>query len=102
MRSDEMEEEKIAGPLKPERATESASAVVRLCTVVVHEHAAETAVAKQSAAEFSHFRRCLQPARRFRIELAKFLQLAILLFGQKLDAHSGGHVHRACFRFKFL
>src|ERR1017187_2301718 len=68
--------------LDPQRPTEPPSGVVRFRTVVIRENGVEAAIAKQSAAEFPDSRRCSHPARRFRIEISKFLQLSILFFRQ--------------------
>jgi len=43
----------LAQNLYPERAAESSGGIVRFCAVVVHENRVETAITKQSAAEFS-------------------------------------------------
>jgi hypothetical protein len=46
--------------------------------------------------------RRLDPARRLGVERAELLQLAILLFGQELDAHGSGHPERAVLRLVLL
>src|SRR4051812_41640720 len=86
----------------PQRATEASAAVVRLRAVVIHEDTPEAAIAEKRAAEFSHLRGCFQPARRLRIEISQRLQVAVLLLGQKLDAHGGRHVRGAVLRLEFL
>src|SRR5450432_2123491 len=73
--------------LDPERATKTSGSIVRLRTVVTHEDAAVAAITIERATKFSDIRRCCNPARRLRIELAQLLQLEILFFRQKLDAH---------------
>src|SRR5437773_2184662 len=62
--------------LDPERATERSAAIIRLRTVMIHEDVTEAAITKEGAAEFSNISRCFHPARRFRIEISKFLQLS--------------------------
>src|SRR4051812_28674687 len=88
--------------LDPQRATETPGGVVRLRTVVIQEDVAEASIAKEGALEFPDFRRCFHPARRFRIELSKFLQLSILFFHQKLDAHGSCHIHSGSFWLVFF
>src|SRR5882724_11323281 len=88
---------RVAQNLDPQRATERPGGIVRLRTVVIHEDMVEAAIAKEGALEFPDFRRCFHPARRFRIELSKFLQLSILFFRQKLDAHGSCHIHSGIF-----
>src|SRR5580658_1424228 len=83
-------------------ATERPGGIVRFRTVVIRENGVEAAITKEGAAEFSDSRRRIHPARRFRIELSKFLELSILFFGQELDAHGGGNVHRVVSWFIFL
>jgi hypothetical protein len=48
---------------------------------VIHENSVVAAITKEGAAEFSDIRWCFHPARRFRIEISKFLQPSILLPG---------------------
>ena len=64
----------------PQRAAEPSTGIVRFRTVVIYENSVVAAITKEGPAEFSDFGRCFHPARRFRIELSKFLQLAILVF----------------------
>ena len=66
--------------LDPQRATERPAAIVRLGAVVIHEDMAKTAITKERAAQFSNVSGSSHPTRRFRIELAKLLQLSILFF----------------------
>src|ERR1700730_6817253 len=66
--------------LAPKRAAECPSGVVRFRTVVMQENSVEAAITKEGAAELSDIRRCFHPARRFRIEISKFLHLSILFF----------------------
>ena len=87
--------------LDPQRATERPGAIVRLRTIVIHKDLAEAAITKESAAEFSNSSRCSHPARRLRIEISKFLQLSILFFRQKLNAHGRCHIDSVIFRFVF-
>src|SRR5581483_9867865 len=84
------------------RAAEAASGIVGVGAVVIQENRVVAAIAEEGAAEFSDLRRCLHPTGRLRIELAKFLQLAILLFGEKFDAHGGRHAHGVVFGFVFF
>lgn len=56
--------------LDSQRATERPCRIIRFRTVVIHENRVESAITKEGAAEFSYIRRCLHPARRFRIELS--------------------------------
>src|SRR5437667_8736947 len=56
------------------------SGIVSFRTVVIHENSVVAAITKEGAAEFSDIRRCFHPARRFRLEISKFLQLSILFF----------------------
>src|SRR5262245_55323892 len=88
--------------LNPERASERPRGIVRLRAVVIHEDMIVAAIAKERTVEFPDFRRCLHPARRFRIELSKFLQLSILFFRQKLDAHGNRHIHSGIFWLIFF
>src|SRR5215468_62261 len=62
----------------------------------------EAAIAKEGAVEFPDFGRCFHPARRFRIELSKFLQVPILFFSQQLDAHGSCHTHGGVFWLMFF
>src|SRR3989304_1190544 len=64
---------------------------------MIHEDIVVAAITKEGAAEFSNIRRCFHPARRFRIEISKFLQLSILFFRQKLNAHGSCHIYSAIF-----
>ena len=57
--------------LDPQRAAEPPGAIVRFCTVVIHEDMVVATIAKDGAAKFSNFRRCFHPARRFRIEISQ-------------------------------
>ena len=66
--------------LDPKRTTKRPSSIVRFRAVVIHENSVVAAITKEGAAEFSDIRRCFHPARRFRIEISKFLQLSILFF----------------------
>ena len=52
-----------------------------------------TAIAIESAPEFSYISRCLYPTLRFQIKFAKFLKLSILAFIQKLNTHSGCEIN---------
>src|SRR5690606_3318913 len=74
---------------------ETPAAVVRVRAVVVDEHTAVAAIAEQGPAESPHVLRRLDPAGRFRVKLPEGLQLPVLFFGQQLDAHGLGHLHRA-------
>src|SRR5260221_4732668 len=65
----------------PQRAAESPGGIIRFRTVVIREDMVVAAVTKEGAAEFSDVSRSLHPARRFRIELSRFLQLPVLSFG---------------------
>jgi len=47
---------------------------------MIHEDIAVAAISKDGAAKFPNVSGCLQPARRFRVEISKFLQLSILFF----------------------
>jgi hypothetical protein len=69
---------------------------------MTREDATISAIIIQRAAKLSHVRGCLHPARRFRIELSQLLKLQILLLRQELDAHGGGHIGGAVFRFMFF
>src|SRR5579863_4713612 len=62
----------------PYRTAKAPGGIVRFRAVVIQENGVEAAITKESAAEFSDGGRSLHPARRFRIEIPKFLQLAIL------------------------
>src|SRR6266542_2555823 len=94
---------KVQSPnLDPERATECPGAIVRLRSVVTHEDAAVAAITIERATEFSNISRCFHPARRLRIEIPEFLQLQILFFHQKLNAHGRSHIHSGVFRSMFL
>ena len=88
--------------LNPERSAESSGGVVGLCAVVIKEDRVVAAIAEEGTAEFSDWSRGLHPARCLRIEGSEFLQLSILLFGEKLNAHGGGHVHRAALGLVFF
>src|SRR5258708_3208230 len=66
--------------LDPQRATKRPSGIVRFRTVVIHENRVVAAITKEGAAKFSDIRRCFHPARRFRIEMSKFLQLSLFFF----------------------
>src|SRR6266446_5030916 len=88
--------------LEPKRATERPGAIVRLRAVVTHEDAAIAAITIKRAAEFSNISRCFHPARRLGIEISKFLQLLILFFRQKLDAHRGCQINSVIFWFMFF
>jgi hypothetical protein len=59
--------------LDPQRATESPGGIVRGCTVVIHEDSVVATITKEGTAEPSNIRRCFYPARRFQIEISKFL-----------------------------
>ena len=48
--------------LHSNRATKTSDAIIRLCTIVVHEHSAVPEIAKEGAAKFSYSIRCFQPA----------------------------------------
>ena len=61
--------------------------VIRLRAVATDKNAAVTAITIQRAAEFSDVSRRFPPARRLRVKLSKFLELEILFFRQKLNAH---------------
>jgi hypothetical protein len=67
--------------LDPEQATERPTGIVRFRTVVIHENRVVAAITKECAAEFSDITRGFHPARRFGIEISKFLQLSILFLG---------------------
>src|SRR3977135_2624683 len=88
--------------LDPWRATERPSGVVRFRTVVIHENSVVAAITKEGAAEFSDIRRRFYPARRFRIEISKFLQLAILIFRKKFNAKGSRHINNVIFWFMFF
>src|SRR5262249_16577461 len=88
--------------LDPHGATERPAGIVRFRTVVIDEDMVEAAIAKEGSVEFPDFRRCFHPARRFRIELTKFLQLSILFFRQKLDAHGSCHTDSGIFWLIFF
>src|SRR4051812_20163609 len=88
--------------LNLERRAEAAATVVRLRAVVIHEDTAKATIAKNSAAKFSNVSRRFQPSRRFRVKIPKFLQLLILLFRQKLNAHGRSQIHGTVFRFMFF
>ena len=62
-----------ANALDPQRATERPGGIVRFGTVVVDEDSVEAEIAEQGATEFSDSRWCSHPARRFRVEISKFL-----------------------------
>ena len=62
------------------QTTESPRGIVRLGAVVIRKDSVVPAIAEDGTAEFSDVRGRYYPARRFQIELAKFLQLSILLF----------------------
>ncbi len=64
---------------------------------MVDEHAAEAAVAEKRAAERSDLGRGEDPARRLEVELVERLEVAVLVFGEELDAHVGGDVEGAVF-----
>src|ERR1700687_5732081 len=66
--------------LDPYRPAEPSSGIVRFRTVVIQENSVVAAVTKEGSAEFSNVRRRFHPARRFRIEISKLLQLSILFF----------------------
>src|SRR5271157_173883 len=83
--------------LDPQRRREPPGGIVRFRTVVIQENSVEAAITKEGAAEFSDIRRCFHPARRFRIEISKFLQLSILFFRQKLNAHGRCHINYVIF-----
>lgn len=68
---------------------------------VIHEDAAEAAIAEDGAAKISDLRRGLQPAGGLRVEFAQSLQFVILPFRQQLDAHGRSQMHGAVFRFEF-
>src|SRR5579864_2005488 len=80
--------------LDPHRATKRPGGIVRFRTVVIYENSVEAAITKEGAAEFSDSRRRFHPARRFRIESSKFLQLSVLFLRQELNAHNSCHIHR--------
>src|SRR5258708_16140806 len=88
--------------LHPEGAAESPARIVRLRTVVVHEDAAEAAIAKNGATELSNLGRRFHPARRFRIEISKRLKFSLLFFRQQLDSDRSCHVDSAVFRLSFF
>src|ERR1039458_1100799 len=91
-----------SGCLNPEPGAEPPAAVVRFRTVVIKEDPAEASITKERTADFSHVRRRFYPARRLRIEISQLLQLQILFFRQKLNAHGRGHINGGVFRFKFF
>ncbi|MOA03752.1 hypothetical protein D3C78_1232740 [compost metagenome] len=59
---------------------------------MVHENPAVAPVAKQRPAQFSDLGRCGHPAGGFQVELAEFLEFAVLRVGQQRDAHGRGRV----------
>ena len=77
----------------PQRATERPGGIVRFRAVVIDEDGVVAAIAEEGTAEFSDSRRGSHPARRFRVEISKFLQFPILFFRQKLNAHSSRHIY---------
>src|SRR5262249_12977925 len=83
-------------------APEATGGVIRFSAVVIEKDGVVSAIAKESAAEFSDIRRSLYPARRFPIELAKFLQPAILLFRKELNAQGRCHIRCAASCFVFF
>src|ERR1700694_3442121 len=88
--------------LDSQRATERPGGIVRFRTVVIHENSVVAAITKEGAAEFPDIRRCFHPARRFRIEISKFLQLYILFSLKKLNAHASRHINSVVFWFMFF
>ncbi len=64
--------------LDPQASAEPPGGIVRFRAIVIHENSVVAAITKEGAAEFSDIRRCFYPARGFRIEFAKLLQLSIL------------------------
>ena len=91
-----------SGRLDSEGATETPGGVVGFGAVVIEEDGIETAVAEQGAAEFSDMGRGFDPARGFGVEFAEFLQVAVLVFGEKFDADGGGQIDGAVFGFVFF
>src|SRR5579871_6340372 len=96
-----------AGALNPQQTPETARTVEARTGVVINEDAIEAAVAEDGAAQPGDFFRRLQPALRLRVKAAQLLQLAILLFVQRLNAHARGHVqhvaeHRQTFVLAFF
>ena len=61
-------------------AAKTSGRVIRLRAVVIHENRVIAAITKKSAAQLANIHRRFYPARRFDIELAQLLQLAVLLF----------------------
>ena len=76
-------------PRKPLRS------VVRLRAVVIHEYLVIASIAEEGAAERPDVGRCPDPARGLGVEVAELLQISVLLFGEKVDAHRGSHFDRA-------
>src|SRR5579863_7174635 len=85
--------------LDPDAAAERSGRVIGFRAIVIKENGTEAAIAKKGAAEFSDIGRRLHPARGFGVELSEFLQFAILLFRQKLDAHRRCHFFGVPLRF---
>lgn len=69
---------------------------------MVGEDLVVAAITKEGTAELSNIRRCLHPARRFRVEIPKFLQFPILFLRQKLNAHRSRHIHSGIFWLVFF
>jgi hypothetical protein len=69
---------------------------------VIYENSVVAAITKEGAPKFSDIRRCFHPARRFRIEISKFLQLSILFPRLKLNAHCSRHINSVSFWFMFF
>ncbi len=88
--------------LDPERPTKPPGGIVGFRTVVIQKNRVEAAITKQGASESPDGRRRLHPARRFRIESSQFLQLSILFFRQKFNAHGRRHANSAVFWLVFF
>ena len=88
--------------LYPEPATEPSRCIVGVSAVVIHENMTVPEITKDGAPELSDIRRCLYPARRFRVKLSECLQLTILFLVQNLDAHVSRHTDRTGFWFMFF
>jgi len=86
----------------PERTTKRPGGIVGLRTVVAHEDAAVATITIERATKFSDVRRRLHPTRCLLIKVSQFLQLEILFFGQKLNAHGRGHIRGRGFRSMFF
>jgi hypothetical protein len=71
----------VDGSNHPRHSPETPGGIVGFGTIVIQENSIVTAVTKYGSTEFPDIRWSLHPARCFQIEIAKFLQLSVLLFG---------------------